>query len=86
MLTPSSGAGAGGVATAARLAKAGFDVTVIEKNMFTGGRCSLIEHEGYVRIPLSTQLFKRRKWRLIGLLHQGRDALKHTQELKTKIP
>lgn len=43
------GAGAGGVATAARLAKAGFDVTVFEKNDFTGGRCSLIHHEGYVR-------------------------------------
>jgi phytoene dehydrogenase-like protein len=42
----------GGVATAARLAKAGFDVTVLEKNDFTGGRCSLIHHEGYVR-PVS---------------------------------
>ncbi|KAL8894963.1 MAG: hypothetical protein Q9192_003931 [Flavoplaca navasiana] len=41
------GAGAGGVATAARLAKAGFDVTVFEKNDFTGGRCSLLRHEGY---------------------------------------
>lgn len=37
----------GGVATAARLAKAGFSVTVLEKNNFTGGRCSLIHHEGY---------------------------------------
>jgi heterodisulfide reductase subunit A-like polyferredoxin len=43
-----SGAGVGGVATAARLAKAGFKVTVIEKNNFTGGRCSLLHHEGYV--------------------------------------
>ncbi|KAI9740074.1 MAG: hypothetical protein M1818_004825 [Claussenomyces sp. TS43310] len=41
------GAGAGGVATAARLAKAGLDVTVIEKNDFTGGRCSFIHHDGY---------------------------------------
>ncbi|KAF2807436.1 phytoene desaturase [Mytilinidion resinicola] len=41
------GAGVGGVATAARLAKAGFKVTVVEKNDFTGGRCSLIHHEGY---------------------------------------
>ncbi|KAG7008722.1 phytoene desaturase [Physcia stellaris] len=41
------GAGAGGVATAARLARAGFQVTVFEKNAFTGGRCSLIHHEGY---------------------------------------
>ncbi|KAL8674110.1 MAG: hypothetical protein Q9168_001505 [Polycauliona sp. 1 TL-2023] len=41
------GAGAGGVATAARLAKAGFDVTVFEKNDFTGGRCSLLHHKGY---------------------------------------
>ncbi|KAJ4327386.1 hypothetical protein N0V84_002157 [Fusarium piperis] len=41
------GAGVGGVATAARLAKAGFKVTVLEKNDFTGGRCSLINHDGY---------------------------------------
>lgn len=44
-----SGAGVGGVATAARLAKAGYQVTVVEKNDFTGGRCSLIEHNGFVR-------------------------------------
>lgn len=51
----SVGAGAGGVATAARLARAGFQVTVFEKNAFTGGRCSLIHHEGYVcRPPLPT--------------------------------
>ncbi|KAL8825423.1 MAG: hypothetical protein Q9191_004428 [Dirinaria sp. TL-2023a] len=42
------GAGVGGVATAARLAKAGFKVTVFEKNNFTGGRCSLIKYDGYV--------------------------------------
>ncbi|KAG9258620.1 phytoene desaturase [Emericellopsis atlantica] len=47
MLTLSTGAGAGGVALAARLAKAGLRVTVVEKNSFTGGRCSLIHHEGY---------------------------------------
>ncbi|KAI1187338.1 phytoene dehydrogenase [Nemania serpens] len=41
------GAGAGGIATAARLAKAGFSVTVLEKNSFTGGRCSLIRHDGH---------------------------------------
>ena len=41
------GAGIGGTATAARLAHAGFDVEVYEKNGFAGGRCSLIEQEGY---------------------------------------
>ncbi|KAI9749873.1 MAG: hypothetical protein M1815_002226 [Lichina confinis] len=41
------GAGVGGVSTAARLAKAGFDVTVVEKNSFTGGRCSLIHDNAY---------------------------------------
>ncbi|KAI1457290.1 phytoene desaturase [Annulohypoxylon moriforme] len=41
------GAGAGGIAIAARLAKSGFSVTVLEKNSFTGGRCSLLHHKGY---------------------------------------
>ena len=39
------------MATAARLAKAGFEVTVFEKNDFTGGRCSLIHKDGYVLCP-----------------------------------
>jgi len=43
------GAGAGGVAAAARLAAAGLQVTVVEKNDYTGGRCSLIHRDGYVR-------------------------------------
>lgn len=46
-LTRYAGAGVGGIATAARLAKAGLHVTIVEKNGFTGGRCSLIHHEGY---------------------------------------
>ena len=33
------GAGLGGIATAARLAQAGFNVTVLEKNEAPGGRC-----------------------------------------------
>ncbi|KAJ5667366.1 Phytoene desaturase [Penicillium longicatenatum] len=50
METPSAivvGAGAGGIATAARLAKAGYKVTVVEKNSFVGGRCSLVRHGEY---------------------------------------
>ncbi len=39
------GAGVGGVASAARLAHAGFAVTVLEQNDFIGGRCSLIHTE-----------------------------------------
>ncbi|KAI1000608.1 Phytoene desaturase [Podosphaera aphanis] len=41
------GAGVGGVAAAARLAKSGYSVTVLEKNSFTGGRCSLITKDGF---------------------------------------
>ncbi|KAI5782952.1 hypothetical protein FPQ18DRAFT_369383 [Pyronema domesticum] len=41
------GAGIGGVTTAARLQRAGFQVTVLEKNDFTGGRCSLMRRNGY---------------------------------------
>ncbi|KAK4687942.1 hypothetical protein P7C73_g2172, partial [Tremellales sp. Uapishka_1] len=41
------GAGVGGTSTAARLAHAGLDVEVYEKNSFSGGRCSLIHHDGF---------------------------------------
>ncbi|KAI8642700.1 beta-carotene [Parasitella parasitica] len=41
------GAGVGGTATAARLAREGFKVTVVEKNEFSGGRCSLLHHNGH---------------------------------------
>ncbi|KAI9144743.1 phytoene dehydrogenase-like protein [Paraphysoderma sedebokerense] len=41
------GAGAGGTGTAARLAHAGYDVHVYEKNDFHGGRCSLIHKNGF---------------------------------------
>ncbi|GAQ44822.1 phytoene dehydrogenase [Aspergillus niger] len=41
------GAGAGGIAAAARLALEGFQVKVVEKNNFVGGRCSLLHKDGY---------------------------------------
>ncbi len=41
------GAGVGGLATAARLAKAGYGVTVLEKTGRPGGRMSTIQEEGY---------------------------------------
>lgn len=50
------GAGVGGVATAARLAAAGWDVTVVEKNDFTGGRCSLIRKDDYVCYQVGLRL------------------------------
>lgn len=41
------GAGLGGIAAAARLARAGFAVQVLEKNKAAGGRCSQLLHEGH---------------------------------------
>jgi phytoene desaturase len=41
------GAGIGGIATAARLAKAGYSVKVLEKNEIPGGRCGTLEIEGH---------------------------------------
>ena len=41
------GAGIGGIATAARLAKNGFQVTVLEKNENPGGRCNQIVRDGH---------------------------------------
>jgi phytoene desaturase len=50
MKTPSViiiGAGIGGIATAAHLARQGMRVTVIEKNAWPGGRCDHFEREGH---------------------------------------
>jgi phytoene desaturase len=41
------GAGLGGLAVACRLAKSGFDVTVLEKNETVGGKVNSVEAEGY---------------------------------------
>jgi phytoene desaturase len=41
------GAGVGGIYAAARLAKQGYQVTVIEKNNQAGGRCNFFEKDGY---------------------------------------
>ena len=41
------GAGLGGIATAARLARSGFQVTVLEKNSTPGGRCSRLVRNGH---------------------------------------
>lgn len=50
------GAGPGGLATAMLLAKAGFDVTVVEKEPRVGGRTSPIEGDGY-RFDLGPTFF-----------------------------
>src|SRR5215468_4370644 len=41
------GAGVGGLASAALLAKDGYEVTVLEKNEQPGGRASLLEKDGF---------------------------------------
>ncbi len=41
------GAGIGGIATAAKLAQQGYQVTVLEKNENPGGRCGKMEIEGH---------------------------------------
>ena len=50
------GAGPGGLATAMLLAKAGLEVTVIEKLPHIGGRTSAIEGDGY-RFDLGPTFF-----------------------------
>ena len=42
------GAGVAGIATAARLAQRGYQVTVVEKNECPGGRCGHMEIDGHV--------------------------------------
>lgn len=41
------GSGVGGTALAARLSHKGFNVTVYEKNAFSGGRCSVLHKNGH---------------------------------------
>ncbi|MBI5294400.1 MAG: phytoene desaturase [Chloroflexi bacterium] len=50
------GAGIGGIATAARLAKNGYNVTVLEKNDTPGGRCNQIVRDGH-RFDVGPTLF-----------------------------
>jgi len=50
------GAGIGGIATAARLAKNGYEVTVVEKNDSPGGRCNQIIQDGH-RFDIGPTLF-----------------------------
>ncbi len=50
------GAGIGGIAAAGRLARAGYDVTVIEKNSRPGGRCGQIVRDGH-RFDTGATLF-----------------------------
>ncbi len=50
------GAGIGGIATAARLAKNGYNVTVLEKNGTPGGRCNQIVRNGH-RFDIGPTLF-----------------------------
>ncbi len=50
------GAGIGGIAAAARLAKNGYEVTVLEKNETPGGRCNQIVRDGH-RFDIGPTLF-----------------------------
>jgi phytoene desaturase len=50
------GAGIGGIATAARLAKNGYEVTVLEKESTPGGRCNQIVRDGH-RFDIGPTLF-----------------------------
>src|SRR5574342_1165834 len=50
------GAGIGGIATAARLARNGYDVTVLEKEATPGGRCNQLVRDGH-RFDIGPTLF-----------------------------
>src|SRR5678815_3804391 len=50
------GAGLGGIATAARLAQNGYQVTVLEKNASPGGRCGQLTRDGH-RFDTGATLF-----------------------------
>src|SRR5512138_1747080 len=50
------GAGIGGIATAARLARQGYQVTVLEQNAGPGGRCDQLVRDGH-RFDIGPTLF-----------------------------
>ncbi len=50
------GAGLGGISTAARLARSGYQVTVLEKNSSPGGRCGQFVRDGH-RFDIGATLF-----------------------------
>jgi len=50
------GAGIAGLATCLRLIKKGYQVTVVEKNSYTGGKLHALEQDGY-RFDLGPSLF-----------------------------
>jgi phytoene desaturase len=50
------GAGLGGIATAARLARCGYEVTVLEKNATPGGRCGQLIRDGH-RFDIGATLY-----------------------------
>jgi phytoene desaturase len=50
------GAGVGGIAAAGRLARSGYDVTVVEKRAAAGGRCNKIVRDGH-RFDVGPSLF-----------------------------
>jgi phytoene dehydrogenase-like protein len=52
------GSGVGGSGCAALLAKAGFDVTLLEGQSFAGGRCASLEKEGF-RYDFGVHMFSR---------------------------
>ncbi|MBP7735157.1 MAG: NAD(P)/FAD-dependent oxidoreductase [Spirochaetes bacterium] len=52
------GSGLGGAASAALLAKSGFDVTLLESNDFQGGRCATLERKGF-QYDFGVHMFSR---------------------------
>src|SRR6476619_3606359 len=50
------GAGIGGIAVAARMARRGFKVTVLEKNSAAGGRTALLDRNGF-KFDMGPSLF-----------------------------
>lgn len=78
------GAGVGGSAVAARLGKLGFDVTVYEKNDFSGGRCSLIRQNGH-RWDQGPSLYLMPKLFEETFADLGEDINDHLELLKCPI-
>ena len=78
------GAGIAGLATCLRLIKKGYQVTVVEKNSYTGGKLHALEQDGY-RFDLGPSLFTMPEFLLELFELHGENAEDYFKYIKKEV-